>query len=265
MNFSVIVPTYHRLERLSDLLVSLTNLEYSFTQFEVIVVDDSGIVPLEPTISKFHEQLNLTLLKQDNTGPAAARNRGAAQAKGEFLAFTDDDCLADSAWLHSLAKIFIESPHCICGGRTVNALRENLYSTASQLLLDYLYEHYNPVENLEGFFPTNNFAVPKKSFLDMGGFDPTLRFGENRDFCYRWAFRGYPFIFAPEAVVYHIHALTLFSLLKQHFSYGEGTFQFRRRCAIRGLRPVKLNPLSWYVNLVLSGIRKERNPKENFP
>jgi len=227
--------------------------------FEVIVVDDGGHAALDPTVAGFRYRLNLTLLKQANTGPAGARNHGAAHAEGEYLAFTDDDCLPDPRWLDALARGFKDSHRSICGGKAINALRENPYSTATQLLVDYLYEHYSPIETLGAFFPTNNFALPRQSFLEMGGFDSTLRFGEDRDFCYRWACLGYPFVFVPDAVVYHAHGLNLFSCLKLHFSYGGGTFQFRRRCSTKGLTPVKLSPLSWYIDLVLSGIRKEKN------
>jgi glycosyltransferase involved in cell wall biosynthesis len=258
-HFSIVIPTYNRHGKLADLLSSLTRLKYPPTRFETIVVDDGGGIPLDSVISRFSGDLDLTLLKQGNAGPAAARNYGAARAEGQYLAFTDDDCQPEPGWLQALAVGFRESPCCICGGKAVNALRENPYSTASQMLMDYLYERSNPTEKLGAFFPTNNFAVPRAGFLEMGGFDATLRFGEDRDFCYRWASAGYPFVFAPEAMVYHAHELNLFSCLKLHFFYGGGTFQFWRRCAIKGLRPVKVSPPSWYVNLLLSGIRKEKS------
>ncbi len=263
-HFSIVIPTYRRPEHLFNLLSSLTRLNYQPSLFEVIVVDDGGDIPLEPIISRFRDQINVALLKQENSGPAMARNYGASQAIGQYLAFADDDCMPDPNWLQALAHGFRESPRCICGGRTINALRENLYSTATQLLVDYLYEHYNPTKKLGAFFLANNFAVPRERFQEMGGFDPTLRFGEDRDFCHRWALRGYPFIFAPEAIVYHAHSLTLSSFLQLHFSYGKGTFQFRKRCANKGKRSVQLSPPSWYMNLVFSGIRKKKGSRGLF-
>lgn len=256
--FSVVIPTYRRPTPLSNLLSSLTRLRYRHSRFEVIVVDDGGDIPLEPIIFKFHDQMNVTLLRQENSGPAMARNYGASQAKGEYLAFADDDCLPDPNWLQALAHGFRESPYCICGGKTVNALIENHYSTASQLLVDYLYEHYNPTQKIGAFFLANNFAVARERFQEMGGFDPTLRFGEDRDFCYRWRSRGYSFVFAPDAVVYHAHSLTLFSFLRLHFLYGGGNFQFLQRCAAQGTRAIRLSPPSWYIELMFSGIKKER-------
>ncbi len=257
--FSIVIPTYRRPVHLSNLLAALTRLRYRPSMFEVIVVDDGSDIPLEPILSKVRGQFNLTFIRQENKGPGAARNCGAARAKGEYLAFADDDCRPDPNWLQALAQAFRESPSSICGGRTVNALKDNPYSTASHLLVDFLYEHYNPTEETGAFFLANNFAVAKEGFEKLGGFDSTLRFGEDRDFCYRWKIQGYPFVFAPDATVYHAHPLTLFSFLQLHFLYGGGSFQFLRRCAARGTNSVKLSPPSWYIELMLSGIKKEKN------
>jgi len=60
----------------------------------VIVDDDSPTAPVE-IVDSFHNQINVRLVVQTRAGPAAARNTGAANATGEFLAFTDDDCAPD--------------------------------------------------------------------------------------------------------------------------------------------------------------------------
>lgn len=253
------IPTYNRPGRIGPLISSLTSLEYERDKFETIVVDDGGDTSLEPIVRKFQNDLRLTLLTQDNTGPSGARNLGATWAQGEYLAFIDDDCLPDPSWLQSLADRFETDPSCIYGGRAVNALRGNFCSTATQLLADYLSENYKPGDNLGGFFPTNNLAIPREIFVDIGGFDATMRFGEDRDFCYRLQSRGYRFAFAPEAVVYHFHALNLLTLLQLHFSYGLGTFQFRKRYSPRRPGAVKLNPVSWHLDLILSGVTKEKS------
>ena len=257
--FSIIIPTHNRPEQLTECLMAIRSQDFPKDSVEIIVVDDGGDAPLEPIVRAFQNDLRLTLLRQDNTGPSGARNFGAARAQGEYLAFIDDDCLPDPSWLQTLAHRFETDPCCICGGKAVNALGGNLYSTATQLLADYLYENYKPGENLGGFFPANNFAILREIFVDIGGFDPTMRFGEDRDFCYRLASQGYRFAFAPEALVYHFHVLNLFTLLQLHFSYGGGSFQFWKRRSSKRLGAVKLSPLSWYLDLILSGVRKEKS------
>lgn len=257
--FSVVVPTYRRTRQLHSLLCSLARLRYEPDRFEVIVVDDGGAVPLGPVVAPFDTRLNLTLLEQRNWGPGAARNTGAMRARGRFLAFTDDDCVVDGGWLSALEDALRKAPVSICGGRTVNYLSQNPYSTASQMLLDFLYLHYSPRDHVGGFFPTYNLALPKAKFLEMGGFHAGLRFGEDRDFCHRWATSRYPFCSVPEAVVYHAHALGPASFLLAHFRYGGGSYQYRRRCVERNIIPPKLSPPSFYLQLVLSGVKQRKN------
>jgi len=180
------------------------------------------------------------------------------QAQGKYLAFTDDDCVADPGWLRAHAAALGNSEHAICGGRTLNRLEENIFSEATQLLADYIYEHYNPTRTFGAFFPTNNLSVSREAFLEIGGFDGSLRFGEDRDLCYRWAARGYAFLDAPEAVVRHAHALTFLSFLRLHHCYGEGTHRFRKGCIKKGFPRLQISPALWYVNLVLSGVKERR-------
>ena len=256
-DFSIVIPTYNRPKLLHRLLSAILQLDYRPDLFEVIVVDDGGTKPLDPALKEFQGTLKLLLLKQENRGPGVARNTGAMKAKGKYLAFTDDDCHPHPGWLNALANTFEKKESLLCGGRLVNSLSRNPYSMATQMLLDYLYEHYSPVEHMGGFFSTNNLALSREMFMETEGFDPGLRFGEDRDFCYRWASSGHPFAFVPDAIVYHAHSLTLGSFLKLHCCYGGGSYQFRRGAKKKGLQPVGLNPLKWHVDLVLSGIRKK--------
>ena len=108
------------------------------------------------------------------------------------------------------------------------------------------------------FFTTNNLVVPRDAFTAMGGFDSALRFGEDREFCYRWTAKGGRFIYAPCAIVQHLHGLTMGSFLRLHFCYGMGTAWFRERSRQAGLESVRLSSLGWYLDLVLSGVRRTK-------
>lgn len=258
IDFSIVIPTYDRPDSLERVLGSLTVLEYPPDRFEVVVVDDGGQIPLESRVRAFRDPLNLLLLRQPNAGPGAARNHGAGHARGEYLAFTDDDCMPDPGWLRAMEAALRGSEGAICGGKTRNKIEANPYSEATQLLADYLNEHYNPTRTFGAFFPTNNLSLSRKAFTALGGFDESLRFGEDRDLCYRWATGGHSFVYAPDAVIYHAHRLTLPSFLRLHFLYGGGTYQFREACRTKGLSRPALSPTLWYVNLVLSGYRARK-------
>jgi GT2 family glycosyltransferase len=261
--FSVIIPTYNRPQQLSACLESLARLAYPADRFEVIVVDDGSATPLEFVTTAFHDRLNITLLTQQNAGPAAARNTGAAQAKGQFLAFTDDDCTPTPDWLHKLAARCAAAPECMIGGRTLNALPTNLYSTASQVIVDIVYAHYNAIPNAARFFASNNLTLPADRFRAIGGFTPTFTVSEDRELCDRWRQHGYRMIYAPEVQVYHAHWLTFRTFCRQHLHYGRGAARFHRVRAQRQSGHL-MQELSFHTHLphvlrqVLSQMRGRR-------
>lgn len=229
LKFSVIIPTCDRPRELAVCLESLALQNYPRERFEVIVVDDASRMPLDLVVAAFRQRLTLTLLKQSRSaGPSRARNRGAACAQGEFLAFTDDDCAPAPDWLQQLDVRFISRPRHVIGGRVINALTENPYSMASHVILDVIYDYYDPQQGRAHFFPTSNFALAADQFREMGGFNENwpLAAAEDREFCYRWLQRGFLLTYAPEASVYHRHHLTLNSYCGLHFRYGRGAYHY---------------------------------------
>ena len=249
---SIIIPTYRRPERLTVCLKSIARLDYPQDRFEVIVVDDGGPTPLETLAVDFHECFDVMLLKQAHSGPATARNTGAAQAKGEILAFTDDDCEPAVDWLQTLSKRYTATPGCAIGGRTLNKLPDNPFSTASQILIDYLYNYYNADPLQARFLASNNMALPSDRFRKIGGFDTTfpLAAGEDRELCERWLNHGFQMIYASEVLVWHSHSLTCGNFWNQHFNYGRGAFYFQQARAHNGYKRRRMEPLSFYLNLM---------------
>jgi GT2 family glycosyltransferase len=248
--FSIIIPTYNRPDRLSTCLQSLAEIDYPRDNFEVIVINDGSQMPLENHLIPLEKSLNISLITQPNSGPAKARNRGAFMAKGKYLAFTDDDCQPAIDWLRKLEAQFTITPDCLIGGKTVNALPDNPYSTASQQLIDYLYSYYNANPEQARFFASNNFALPTAYFQSIGGFNTTfpLAAGEDREFCDRLLAQDYSMIYAPEIIVYHAHDLTLRKFWQQQFNYGRGAFQFQKITVQRSQK--KLQDPSFYLKLL---------------
>ncbi len=250
--FSIIVPTYARPKQLATCLEAIAGLDYPRERFEVLVVDDGGDGSLEGVVAPLRRQINVRLLTQPHAGPAAARNTGAAQARGQVLVFIDDDCAPAPGWLRGLTSSLAEEPGHLVGGRTVNALEENPYAGASQMLIAYLYEHYTSEAGQPQFFATCNLAVPKERFLAVGGFDSSFpsAAGEDREFCDRWQCCGHRMIYAPQAIVYHYHDLTLRAFWRQHVCYGRAAYRFHALRASRNRESINLEPLSFYLNLL---------------
>lgn len=232
--FSTIIPTYNRPDELNNCLAALASLNYSRNGFEVIVVNDGGDDSLDGIVRRFEAKLSISSITQEQSGPASARNSGAKIARGRYLAFTDDDCIPDPGWLSEFEECLKKNPESIVGGKTLNLLNNNPYSTASQLICELAYNHFNQYIEQASFFCTNNMAVPKTKFLEIGGFDENFKTAEDRDFCKRWKNNGFTMIFAPEAVIYHAHKLTFLTFVRQHFNYGRGSYQFYDKKSLHG-------------------------------
>lgn len=260
--FSVIVATRNRPEALEACLRSLVAQDFSRDAFEVLVVDDGSMSPQRQVVEPFTGDLHIRVIEQANAGPAAARNAGALAARGRHLAFTDDDCRPDAQWLSALATALEQHPRSAVGGAIVNRL-DNPFSTASQYLVDFLYEYFGTHHTEGRFFLTSNCAVPAELFRELGGFDLTFPFAaaEDRDLCERWQQRGLALDYAGKAVVSHAHRLSFWLFCRQHFTYGRGAWFLRRARQRRGGEPLRVWPLTFYIKLVLFPFSKEGWPR----
>lgn len=252
-SWSVVVPAHARPQRLAHCLAALAQVEPPPGGVEVVVVDDGSPVPLAPAVAGARERLDVRVVRQANTGPAGARNAGAAAAGGDALAFTDDDCAPGPGWLRALDAALDADPGALLGGRIDNALTGNPFSEASQLLVGHLYDAGRDRSGSR-FFASANVALDRGAFLEAGGFDTSfpLAAGEDREFCDRWAALGRPLRYVPDAVVAHRHALTLRTYLRQHANYGRGAYRFRIARARREAEPVRLEPPRFYLDLLAS-------------
>jgi glycosyltransferase involved in cell wall biosynthesis len=264
--FSIIIPTFNRPLPLTHCLQSLARLDYPRERFEVIVVDDGSKTLTKAIVSSFCNQFDITLITQAHSGPAIARNKGATCAKGELLAFTDDDCILIPNWLKALATRFAETQEDMIGGRILNVLLDNLYSTASHFLIEYLYSYYNAKSDQVRFLTSNNLALTADRFHRLGGFNTLFPHAaaEDREFCERWLRHGFRMTYAPEALIYHAHRLTLHSFCKQQFNYGRGAFRFHQLRARRRMNHFRLEPFSFYVNMLRYPLSEIQGPKKHL-
>jgi GT2 family glycosyltransferase len=226
-------------------------IEFPRDQFEIIVVDDGSPVFPEDLCERFRDEFTIKRVSQANAGPAAARNLGARHASGVNLAFIDDDCIPAPGWLSALNQQLIRLPDCLVGGSIVNRLRENPYSTTSQMIQAYVYDYYHRRPDTAFLFNSNNIAMSTSHFQKVGGFDRSFRRpgGEDYDFCHRWHVAGFPTAYVPDATVYHTHPLTFSSFSRQHFNYGRGLLMCRTRMGSRSGRRLQLEAVTFYVGI----------------
>ena len=224
------------------------------------MVDDGSTPPLESVVESFKDRLQVDYIRVPNRGPATARNHGARAARGRYLAFTDHDCAPAPEWLTALRDRFSASPDVMLGGPKENGLSANPYSSAHQIASNYAEQWFRRVPGGGTYFTTNNLAVPRETFLRLGGFNESFSFAhEDREFGVRWAGHGLHSAWAPDAMVIHRHELTLRNFLRQHFRYGAGAIEFRAaRRRVEVPRRVRFEGLQFHFGLVAAPFAQGR-------
>jgi GT2 family glycosyltransferase len=250
---SVVVPSRHRPAALARCLEALAAGDLDPRLFEVVVVLDGEDVP-DPAAP---DGLPVRVLRASRGGPAVARNRGAFVARGDVLAFTDDDCAPARDWGRRLLEAVDAQPDALVGGRFVNALPHNGWAEASHLVLDVVVEETVRRRAPIAFVPSANMALRRDVFHGVGGFDERFPHAaaEDRDLCARCIEAGHPIVLVPEAVVLHHHDLSASGFWRQHAAYGAGAVTYQRARRDRGLRTV-LAPGGMYRELVAAGLRR---------
>jgi glycosyltransferase involved in cell wall biosynthesis len=197
---SVCMPTYRRPGQLDSALGAITALEPPPGGFEVVVVDDGspdsdGIGALVESWAARSPVPVRFVANRENRGPCAAREDAWRRARGEWIAFTDDDCLPRSDWLLQLMSAADDAD--VVQGRTQpDPTRAHLLSQP--------FARSVQVDRLNGYYQTCNILY-RKSLLDqLDGFDLTFRFSaEDTDLGWRAEAASARITFAPDAVVTH--------------------------------------------------------------
>ena len=234
---------------------ALKEQQFPADDFEVLVVDDGSPSNTRPDSNWFEG--NQTLLRQENQGPAAARNHGSRRASGELLAFTDDDCIPDPGWLDALWHSYQKTPKALLGGLTLNGLPDNLFSTAAESLLQFFDEDEQARGQALTLFASNNLACDRVTLLSLGGFDTaySLAAGEDRALCRSWAEAGWPLRRVKEARLLHFHDHTLQSFWRQQKNYGRGAALFHKQADTTSTLP---REKSFYARLLLHPLHRRQ-------
>src|SRR5258708_39416749 len=111
---SVVISTRDRPDRLARCLPALLALQYP--GYEVIVVDNAPSTSATADLIRqtYADQPKIRYVREDRPGPSAGRNRGIMEARGEIIAFTDDDVVVDAYWLAGLARGFEAAENVAC-------------------------------------------------------------------------------------------------------------------------------------------------------
>lgn len=212
--YSVVVPAYQAAETIGECLAALQQQTVPPDSYEIIVVVD-GSTDATEAIAR---AAGVTVIRQPHTGAAAARNCGAAAARGEFLLFTDADCAPVPGWMAALTAPFSD-PEVAGSKGTYLTRQQSAVARFTQIEYEDRYDRMARAERID-FIDTYSAAYRRDVFLANGGFDPRFLINEDQEFAFRLAEKGYKLVFAPEAQVYHRHNATLGQYIRRKFKIG---------------------------------------------
>jgi glycosyltransferase involved in cell wall biosynthesis len=221
---SIIIPTFNGASRIGNCLDSLVK-QTSGRDVEILVVDDGSTDNIAKVVRSYS---SVRLVVQANAGPASARNRGALEAKGKILLFTDDDCVPMPDWLEAMLEPFNDSD--VVGAKGI--YRTHQKSLAARFVQIEYEDKYRMMAGLPSidFIDTYSAGFRRERFLEMAGYDTSfpVACAEDVELSYRMSARGWKMKFVPAAIVYHTHPDTFSRYLKKKYK-----FAFWRVLAVR--------------------------------
>jgi GT2 family glycosyltransferase len=232
----IVIPTRDRPGRLSDCLASLAR--QTERDIGVIVVDDCSDRPLDDVVASARTAgLDVKLVRLSTpSGPAAARNAGAALVQSEFVMFIDDDVRADPR----LVEVHLgharvgeaDRPDVVSCGPFVEP--ENWSPTpwnkweALQMRKEHEQLQRGDFDVTWRQFHTGNNCLPISTFRALGGFDESFKRAEDDEFALRLADSGCRFVFAADAIAWHYAHRSLESWLAIPRAYALHDVQMDR-------------------------------------
>ena len=182
-SLSVVIPTYNRAESLKDTLLGLKkqNFNGDRSYFEVIVVDNNSSDHTKRVVEEMQKEFGgpLHYSFEPRQGISYARNSGIRQAKGEVVAFLDDDVIPEPDWLPSLRNCFREEGADMIGGKVeLLWLSEKPSWLSKRLMTPLVFSDYGEkrfqVKDQRTRFVGANFACRRSLFDSIGFFREEL-------------------------------------------------------------------------------------------
>ena len=230
MKYSVIIPVYNRPDETEELLGSLSR--QARPDMEVIVVEDGSQIPCRKVAERYAGLMSVKYFVKENGGPAAARNFGAEHASGEYLIILDSDVVVPQGYFAAIDSELDREECDAFGGPD----RADASFTPVQKAINYSMTSFFTTGGIRGgkkkmdkFYPRSfNMGVKRDVYSALGGFAP-MRFGEDIDFSYRIAERGFRMRLFPDAWVWHKRRTDFRKFFKQVHNSGIARINLEKR------------------------------------
>lgn len=198
---SVIVPVWNGHATLGACLSALTAQTLAPERYEIIVVDNGSS---DDSVAIARAVPGVVVLEEASPGSYAARNTGVAHARGQWLAFTDADCIPAPDWLERALAAAEATPRF-----GVLAGRIDLFEEGAKAEGDSVYAEYERLFSFpqahaaRGNCATANWLSPRQALLAVGGFNAGLKSGGDREMALRLRDAGWPLVYVPDMIVRH--------------------------------------------------------------
>lgn len=229
MRYSVIIPVYNRPDEIDELLESLTL--QTFTDFEVIIVEDGSDIDCKQVAEKYQSYLNLKYFYKENSGQGFSRNFGFDRATGEYYVVFDSDCIVPKNYFQAVERFLKKNPVDCWGGpdkahKSFNTIQKAInYSMTSPFTTGGIRGNRKHVGK---FHPRSfNMGISKEVFERTGGYKIT-RMGEDIEFSLRIIEHGFSTALIDEAYVYHKRRTNLRQFFKQLHFFGRARINIGR-------------------------------------
>ncbi|MFY7826633.1 MAG: glycosyltransferase [Flectobacillus sp.] len=229
-NYSIIIPVYNRPDELDELLACLTKQTYKI--FEVVVVEDGSAIKADKIVEKYHSELEIKYIQQQNTGQGFARNTGFKHATGDYFIILDSDALIEPNYLEIVEKQLNSNFLDLYGGPD----RDHPNFTPIQKAISYSMTSLfttggirGSKKNLGGTFHPRSFnmGMSKEVYRKTQGFIIT-RMGEDIEFSIRAISLGFKSGLIPEAFIYHKRRTSFIQFYKQLRFFGKARINISR-------------------------------------
>lgn len=240
LRVSVVVPTYIRPDLLERCLGALVNQEFDPEGYEVIVADDAVSEETRKIVDswgKWGKPAVRYVPVTGRHGPAAARNAGWAAARGEIVAFTDDDCIPAATWLKAGTGAFVDGIVGAWGKVSV---------PLSNVATDY---QRNAALLEEGEFVTANCFYRRTALAAASGFDERFEkaWREDSDLYFTILEANSRLVRVPDALVVHpVRAAPWGVSLKLQRNNVFNALLYKKHPKLYRQRVQKMPPLRYY-------------------
>jgi glycosyltransferase involved in cell wall biosynthesis len=226
--FSVIIPTYNRSDILLKCLEALRDQSFDNSKFEVFVCDDGSTDNTAEVVDNFKSNFKLTYLKQENSGPGAARNRGIERAAGKYLLIINDDTIAAK----DLLQKHFEAQEKVAGRKAAvmgtfeytpeARVKPFVYFLSkSPIVFAYPIMEHGKFYNYR-FFWTCNISIERSVVLQAGLFDEnyTEPMIEDTELGYRLENLGWSVYYDTGCKSWHDHTMDINGFMKRQRMSG---------------------------------------------